>query len=119
MNKEIIQVYKEFNMTYIEIINTNNLERWTYGNIDDLPYKGLYLNLLDDENKVRNLIGMVEADDEPQTWRQGDLALLVFRREEKLVCMFYCTSKRGIESYQYEQEIFSRFQEIANMTILQ
>ena len=77
----------------VEIINTNNLERWTYGNIDDLPYKGLYLNLLDDENKVRNLIGMVEADDEPQTWRQGDLALLVFRREEKLVCMFYCTSK--------------------------
>lgn len=112
MNKEIDQMCKEFNIIYMEIINIANLERWVCGKFEELPYKGLHLNLLDDEIKIRNLIEMFDKDEELHTWRQGDMVLLVFRKQTYLVCVFYVTDKKGLESFQYSQNIFSRFKEI-------
>lgn len=106
LSKEIIQVCKKFNIIYMEMIDCINLKRDVYGSIEKLPYKGLYTNLLDDENKIKNLIMTVEKDNEPYTWRQGEMVALVYKNNTGLVCMFYITEKKGLESYQLSQCIF-------------
>lgn len=119
MNKAIEEICKEFNITYVEIINVVDFRKWTCGKIEELPYKGLYLNLLGDENKIRNLIGMFETDTEPQTWKQGKLTLLVFKKQMNLVCMFYITEKKGVESLEYSKSIFLRYSKIGNAPYLE
>lgn len=112
MNKEIIRVCKEFNIIYMEIINNIDIERRVYGNFEKLPYKGLYFNLLGDETKIHNLMEMFKEDSEPQTWRQGNMVALSYKKQEKLICMFYVTEKKGLESFKYSQSIFERCKEI-------
>lgn len=115
MNKEIDQICKEFNIIYMEIINITDLEKDVCGKFEALPYKGLYSNLLGNEAEIRNLIGMFEMDNDPHTWRQGDLVLLVFKNQTNLVCVFYVTNKKGLESFEYSQNIFRRFSEIEDI----
>lgn len=115
MNTDINEICKEFNVIYMEIINVVDLRKRVCGKIEELPYKGLYLNLLGDETKIRNLIRMFETDNEPQTWRQGKLTLLVFKEQTNLVCMFYVTEKNGVESFEYSQSIFKHYREIDNI----
>ena len=61
MNTDINEICKEFNVIYMEIINVVDLRKRVCGKIEELPYKGLYLNLLGDETKIRNLIRMFET----------------------------------------------------------
>lgn len=77
------------------------------------------MNLLGDENKIRNLIGMFETDTELQTWKQGKLTLLVFKKQMNLVCMFYITEKKGVESLEYSKSIFLRYSKIGNAPYLE
>lgn len=105
MNKNIEQICKDFNILYAEIINVDSMEKQIWGDIDALPYKGLYKNLLSNEGTIKNLADSFEKEDKPQTWRQGKLVLAVFKKQTDLVCMFYVTEKTGLESFEYAESI--------------
>lgn len=94
------------NILYAEVINLSDLSKDTYGDINSLPYKGLYSNLLGDD-KITNLPSFF-GKAKYETWRQGKLTALAFRETDTLVVLFYCTDKQGIESQQYAKELFTK-----------
>lgn len=114
IKEEIEQFCKKNKIIYIERIERDNFNRNVYGDINDLPYKGLYMNLLEDNIKINSLIKTIENDNELHTWRQGNLIALVFLCPKLLVCLFGISEKKGLESLEYSQKVFQEYVNMMN-----
>ena len=110
MNQTFLDICEKYHIIYVEIIDTSHMTRESWGNINHLPYKGLYNSLLGDDDQIDNLLHMLKNGNEPyQTWRQGNSVGLCFIQQNHLICLFYNSEKRGIESFNYSQEVFDSF----------
>lgn len=75
------ELYEKYNIIYEEIIGITNRTKEVHGDLNDLPYQGLYSYLLGTDEKIKNFVHMFENQDEPQTWKQGNLTLLGFKQK--------------------------------------
>ena len=107
--KNIEEFYKKYNILYVECIEISSQKKEIYGDINDLPYQGMYTNLLGTSEKINNLIRMVEKNSGFEDWKQGNLTALIFKSQEKMVCMFFCSDKMGLEDFEYSKEIFEEY----------
>lgn len=103
---------KKYNILYAEYIDINSQKKEVYGEIGNLPYKGLYTNLLGTNEKIINLIHIVENNSEFEDWKQGDLSALIFKSCGKMVCLFFCSDKNGLEDFEYSKQIFGEYKSL-------
>lgn len=108
------EIYHKYNILYSESINIYTREKEIYGSVEELPYKGLYLSLLGTKDKADDLLCLVSEGTEPYTWKQGNLTALIFKDDIKVVCMFYCSDKKGLEAFEYSNQIYEEYKKIHN-----
>lgn len=106
------ELNKKYNILYAEYIDINSLEKEIYGDLSNLPYQGLYTNLLGTKEKVTNLIHIVGNNSEFEDWKQGELTTLIFKSQEKMICLFWCSDKKGLEDFEYTKQIFEEYKSL-------
>ena len=85
----------------------NIMTKEIFGDINNLPYKGLYTNLLGDDCKIFDLSQMLRNGGKPYyTWRQGNIVAMCFLKLNNLTCLFYYSEMKGIESFNYSKIVF-------------
>lgn len=111
MEKEFLSFLNDYNVIYLEIYKSK-VRVAKYGDIENLPYKGLYQELIGDENKIQNLFMSIKNDMRFQTWRQGSLVAMAIRCQTMWICMFYINEKKGIEGMEVSQKIYDKVSEL-------
>ncbi len=107
MNRTIL---KKYHIIYMERIQISSMMRESCGDRNDLPYQGLYTDLLGDESSVDALLQWLKKTEKPYgTWRQGTMVALCFFSDDTLLCVFYCTDKKGIEALHESKTVFEAF----------
>lgn len=84
---------------------TKNID--SFGNIEKLPYKGLFQEIIGDNEKKNTILLSIEK--EFGTWRQGDLVLVVTRVEKRLYSMFFLNHKKGLAGMEISRNLFEQF----------
>ena len=97
------------NIIYFEEYDsvTKNID--SFGNIEKLPYKGLFQEIIGDNERNNTILLSIEKEKEFGTWRQGDLVLVVTRVEKRLYSMFFLNHQKGLAGMEISRTLFEQF----------
>ena len=97
------------NIIYFEEYDsvTKNID--SFGNIEKLPSKGLFQEIIGDNERKNTILLSIEKEKEFGTWRQGDLVLVVTRVEKRLYSMFFLNHQKGLAGMEISRNLFEQF----------
>mgnify|MGYP001650107248 CR=1 FL=1 len=109
MNARLNEFLLDNNIIYFEEYDsvTKNID--SFGNIEKLPYKGLFQEIIGDNERKNTILLSIEKEKEFGTWRQGDLVLVVTRVEKRLYSMFFLNHQKGLAGMEISRNLFEQF----------